>query len=400
MNWKSVTENKTVKRMTTVAVPCLRKSNASGKRSIQNKPEAEMSQADWLRDVQQLIKPDCSLHCKLYWPRNVDNTNIPVYVWQKSMIKYYQLNDLETGCLNLRQDGTTIFNLGPECHTSKKNDLLTVPEEVIGKKLKEYAINHLNEKLLRESLKTNHKKEKVTRDNLKCRRQDRRVGKKAEMLQTMLSLFNQGLCNDSDTSFGPITDSAKSVGENILGRYVQAPLLLLKVSFVYNLNDCSYGIILKFVDLRRLSRRVLKIEDFINSKTDREGFLVRVIDDIKGSMHLMTTNPKSLGRLVNDDENDSNSIVKRIIVDGLPHLCVFATKTISEGEEVTFTYFQGEYDQFPRRVKEGNTDEIRPVISLGFIQEGNTEEERQVKGNTEEEKTVVSNFYLLEQNDY
>ncbi|CAG2206782.1 unnamed protein product [Mytilus edulis] len=49
-------------------------------------------------------------------------------------------NFVGSGCLNLRQDGTTIFNLGPECHISNKKDLLTVPEEVIGKKLKEYAM--------------------------------------------------------------------------------------------------------------------------------------------------------------------------------------------------------------------------------------------------------------------
>ncbi|CAG2204699.1 unnamed protein product [Mytilus edulis] len=146
-------------------------------------------------------------------------------------------------------------------------------------------------------------------------------------------------------------------------------------------------------DLRRSNRRILKIEDYINSKSDREGFLVRKIDDIKGRGvfttkpiekgeflfeyrgNLTTVDPgfneyafeflwnsrkcwidasnddKSLGRLVNDDENDSNSIVKRIMVGGLPHLCFYAKRTISEGEEVTFTYFKGEYDQFPWRLK-------------------------------------------------
>ncbi|CAG2241798.1 unnamed protein product [Mytilus edulis] len=94
---------------------------------------------------------------------------------------------------------------------------------------------------------------------------------------------------------------------------------------------------------------------------------------------------KSLGRLVNDDENDSNSIVKRIMVGGLPHLCFYAKRTISEGEEVTFTYFKGEYDQFPWRLKEGNTDEIRPV-------EGNIEEERPVEDNTEEDRPVEGNL--------
>ncbi|XP_052097932.1 uncharacterized protein LOC127732796 [Mytilus californianus] len=74
---------------------------------------------------------------------------------------------------------------------------------------------------------------------------------KAGMLQTILSVFSRHRCNDSDTSFRTITHSVKSVVKNIQ-------------------------------DLRRSNRRILKIEDYINSKSDRQGFLVRKIDDIKG----------------------------------------------------------------------------------------------------------------------
>ncbi|VDI44368.1 Hypothetical predicted protein [Mytilus galloprovincialis] len=79
-------------------------------------------------------------------------------------------NFVGSGCLNLRQDGTTIFNLGPECHISNKKDLLTVPEEVIGKKLKEYAMP-LKRKAGKRISEDTPQKEKVARDNLKCRHQ-------------------------------------------------------------------------------------------------------------------------------------------------------------------------------------------------------------------------------------
>ncbi|XP_049334436.1 N-lysine methyltransferase KMT5A-A-like [Astyanax mexicanus] len=45
----------------------------------------------------------------------------------------------------------------------------------------------------------------------------------------------------------------------------------------------------------------------------------------------------SLGRLVNDDDKNPNCKMK-IIVDGEPHLCLFAVRDISPGEEVTYDY--------------------------------------------------------------
>lgn len=41
----------------------------------------------------------------------------------------------------------------------------------------------------------------------------------------------------------------------------------------------------------------------------------------------------TLGRLVNDDHK-----VKRIMVKGRPHLCLFAVKEIFPGEEITYNY--------------------------------------------------------------
>lgn len=46
----------------------------------------------------------------------------------------------------------------------------------------------------------------------------------------------------------------------------------------------------------------------------------------------------SLGRLVNDDHLNPNSKMKTIKVDGKPHLCLFALKDISPGEEITYDY--------------------------------------------------------------
>ncbi|XP_058490685.1 N-lysine methyltransferase KMT5A-A-like isoform X4 [Solea solea] len=45
----------------------------------------------------------------------------------------------------------------------------------------------------------------------------------------------------------------------------------------------------------------------------------------------------SLGRLVNDDPNP-NAKMKKIDVDGVPHLCLFAIMAIKAGEEITYDY--------------------------------------------------------------
>ncbi|CAL8264606.1 unnamed protein product [Gadus morhua 'NCC'] len=46
----------------------------------------------------------------------------------------------------------------------------------------------------------------------------------------------------------------------------------------------------------------------------------------------------TLGRLVNDDHIHPNCKVKRIMVKGRPHLCLFSIKEIFPGEEITFNY--------------------------------------------------------------
>ena len=46
----------------------------------------------------------------------------------------------------------------------------------------------------------------------------------------------------------------------------------------------------------------------------------------------------SLGRLVNDEHRRPNCKMKRIDVNGNPHLCLFALDDIQEGEEITYDY--------------------------------------------------------------
>ncbi|XP_036419034.1 uncharacterized protein LOC118802695 isoform X2 [Colossoma macropomum] len=47
---------------------------------------------------------------------------------------------------------------------------------------------------------------------------------------------------------------------------------------------------------------------------------------------------KSLGRLVNDEHKKPNCKIKVVEVDGTPHLCLFALRDISPGEEITYNY--------------------------------------------------------------
>ncbi|XP_062418690.1 uncharacterized protein LOC134129750 [Pungitius pungitius] len=46
----------------------------------------------------------------------------------------------------------------------------------------------------------------------------------------------------------------------------------------------------------------------------------------------------SLGRLVNDNHKSPNCIMKKIIVNNKPHLCIFAVKNIEAGSEIDYNY--------------------------------------------------------------
>ncbi|GAA6231476.1 uncharacterized protein LOC108899356 [Lates japonicus] len=51
----------------------------------------------------------------------------------------------------------------------------------------------------------------------------------------------------------------------------------------------------------------------------------------------------SLGRIVNDDHINPNAKMKYLTVEGKPHLCLFATRDISPGEEITYNYGESEW---------------------------------------------------------
>lgn len=50
------------------------------------------------------------------------------------------------------------------------------------------------------------------------------------------------------------------------------------------------------------------------------------------------TEDGSFGRLVNDDHINSNAKIKCLNLQGKPHLCLFATRDIRSGEEITYNY--------------------------------------------------------------
>ncbi|KAI4793452.1 hypothetical protein KUCAC02_032708 [Chaenocephalus aceratus] len=66
---------------------------------------------------------------------------------------------------------------------------------------------------------------------------------------------------------------------------------------------------------------------------------------------------ESLGRLVNDDHRNPTAKMKRLSVQGKPHLCLFADRDISPGEEITYNY--GDSD-WPWRCKQ-DLDEVMPL---------------------------------------
>ncbi|CAJ1082997.1 uncharacterized protein LOC117827743 isoform X1 [Xyrichtys novacula] len=52
---------------------------------------------------------------------------------------------------------------------------------------------------------------------------------------------------------------------------------------------------------------------------------------------------RSLGRLVNDNNINPNCEMKKVIFEGKPRLCLFAVRNISPGEEITFNYGDSTY---------------------------------------------------------
>ena len=51
-----------------------------------------------------------------------------------------------------------------------------------------------------------------------------------------------------------------------------------------------------------------------------------------------TDDDGSIGRLVNDSRYYPNSVMKKITVNGIHHLCLFATRDIDKDEEIMYWY--------------------------------------------------------------
>ncbi|XP_069819460.1 uncharacterized protein [Dendropsophus ebraccatus] len=65
----------------------------------------------------------------------------------------------------------------------------------------------------------------------------------------------------------------------------------------------------------------------------------------------------SLGRLVNDEHRNPNCKIKRIMVDGKPHLCLFAIRDVNPGEEITYNYGGSSWPWRDKVVEEAAADQ-------------------------------------------
>ncbi|XP_063048676.1 uncharacterized protein LOC134442436, partial [Engraulis encrasicolus] len=84
------------------------------------------------------------------------------------------------------------------------------------------------------------------------------------------------------------------------------------------------------------------------------------------------TEDGSFGRLVNDDHINSNAKIKCLNLQGKPHLCLFATRDIRSGEEITYNY--GDSDWPWRSKGECSTPSVKEVIgAVGVRQESSVE---------------------------
>ncbi|KAL7846268.1 hypothetical protein AOLI_G00244600 [Acnodon oligacanthus] len=92
---------------------------------------------------------------------------------------------------------------------------------------------------------------------------------------------------------------------------------------------------------------------FSSACKDKDGFDVKYINP---------DTDDSLGSLVNDDHVRPNSKMKTITVAGKPHLCLFATRSITPGEEITYNYGDSEW---PWRCK--NIAETDALVSANSV---------------------------------
>lgn len=61
---------------------------------------------------------------------------------------------------------------------------------------------------------------------------------------------------------------------------------------------------------------------------------------------------------MNDDHINPNCEMKKIECEGSPHLCLFAVKEISQGQEITYNYGDSSY---PWRTRVGLCYNTKPL---------------------------------------
>ncbi|XP_073716136.1 uncharacterized protein [Misgurnus anguillicaudatus] len=84
--------------------------------------------------------------------------------------------------------------------------------------------------------------------------------------------------------------------------------------------------------------RVLTKEEYERRHSELEVFLFEFRFDGRQLWVDASKDDGSLGRLVNDDHVNPNSKMKIITVNRKPHLCLFAVKNISPGDEIMYNY--------------------------------------------------------------
>nr|XP_055039065.1 uncharacterized protein LOC129426651 [Misgurnus anguillicaudatus] len=84
--------------------------------------------------------------------------------------------------------------------------------------------------------------------------------------------------------------------------------------------------------------QVLTKEEYERRHSELEVFLFEFRFDGRQLWVDASKDDGSLGRLVNDDHVNPNSKMKIITVNRKPHLCLFAVKNISPGDEIMYNY--------------------------------------------------------------
>ncbi|KAL3045393.1 hypothetical protein OYC64_013628 [Pagothenia borchgrevinki] len=111
-------------------------------------------------------------------------------------------------------------------------------------------------------------------------------------------------------------------------------------------------------------RGILGVSEDLDVKNN-----IFLFDFIWSGMHFCINASKedgTLGRLANDNHRNPNCRVKKIVVKGTPHLCLFAVKEIFPEEELTYNYGDSAWPwrlKAPREVASSPEPERDPPLS-------------------------------------